>query len=139
MWVHILKNKSQVFEDFVEQKALVENSTGQKLKTLYTDNGGEYRSAEFTVYLIKEETCHEFTVPMTPQQNGVAEQTNRTLVEVVRSMLSDAKLPKKFWAEALSTSVYLHNCKEGHHLRPGQRSNLMLVTSRLLDICVMHM
>ena len=48
-------------------------------------------------------------MPKTPQQNGVAERMNRTLVEIVRSMLSDAKLPKNFWAEALSTAVYLHN------------------------------
>ena len=52
---------------------------------------------------------HEFTVRKTPQQNGVAEQMNRTRVEVVCSMLCDAKLPKKFWAEALSTAVYLRN------------------------------
>ena len=48
-------------------------------------------------------------MPKTPQQNGVAERMNRTLVEAVRSMLSDAKLPRKFWAEALSTAVYLRN------------------------------
>ena len=48
-------------------------------------------------------------MPKTPQQNGVAERINRTLVESVRSMLSDAKLPKKFWAKALSTAVYLRN------------------------------
>ena len=87
----------------------MENSIGQKLKTLRTDNGGEYTSAEFTMYLKKEGVCHEFMVPKTPQQNGVAERMNRTLVEVVYSMLSDAKLPKMFWAEALSTAMYLHN------------------------------
>ena len=105
----ILKNKSQVVEKFVEWKALVEDSIGQKLKTIRTDNGGEYTSAEYTMYLKKEAVRHEFTVPKTPQQNGVAAQTNRTLVEVVRSMLSDVKLSKRFWAEALSTTMYLHN------------------------------
>ena len=89
----------------------MENSIGQKLKTHSTDNdnGGDYTSAEFTMYLRKEGVHHEFTVPKTPQQNSVAEQMNRTLVEVVHSMLSDAKLPKRFWAEALSTAVYLRN------------------------------
>ena len=146
VWVYSSKNKSEVYEKFVEWKALVENSTEQKLKTLRTDNGGEYTSAEFTVYLKKEGMCHEFTVPKTPQQNGMAEQMNRTLVEVVRSMLSDAKLPKKFWAEALSTAGYIfvitvlqQHFKGGHHLWLGQRSNLMLVISRLLVVCVMHM
>ena len=116
----------------------MENLTQQKLKTLRTDNGGEYTSAEFTVYLKKEGVCHEFIVPKTPQQNSVAEQMNRTLVEVVRLMLSDAKLSKKFWAEALSTAgcmfvstVLQQHFKGGHHLWLGQRSNLMLVISRL--------
>ena len=109
MWVYVLKNKSQVFEKFVEWKALVETSIGQKLRTLCTESGREYSFAEFTMYLKKEGVHHEFTVPKTPKQNGVAEQMNRTLVEVVSSMLSDAKLPKKFWAEALSTAVYLCN------------------------------
>ena len=90
-------------------KALVENSSGRKLKILRTDNGGEYTYAAFTAYLKKEGVHHKFTVPKTLQQNGVAERMNRTLVEAVRSMLSNANLPKKFWAEALSTAVYLCN------------------------------
>ena len=107
--MYILKSKSQVFEKFVEWKALVETSSGRKLKTLRSDNGGEYTLAEFTAYLKKEGVRHELTVPKTPQQNGVAERMNRTLVESVRSMLSDANLPKKFSAEALSKAVYLRN------------------------------
>ena len=109
VWVYILKNKSQVFEKFAQWKALVENLHRCKIKTLRSDNGGEYTSNEFTAYLKQEGIRHELTVPKTPQQNGVAERMNRTLVEIVRSMLSDAKLPKNFWAEALSTAVYLHN------------------------------
>ena len=91
VWVYILKSKDQVFEKFIEWKALVENLTGWKLKTLRTDNGGEYTSAIFTVYLKREGVHHKFTVPKTLQQNGVAERMNRTLVETVCSMLSDAK------------------------------------------------
>ena len=108
MWVHILKsNKSQVFQKFVQWKTLVENLYENKIKTLHTDNGGEYTSTKFSTYLRKEGVCHELTVPKTLQQNGVAERMNRTLVETVHSMLSGAKLPKKFWAEALNTAVYL--------------------------------
>ena len=109
VWIYILKSENQVFEKFVEWKTPVETSSRRKLKTLQTDNGGEYTFAEFTMYLKKEGIRHEFTVPKTPQQNGVAERMNRTFVEAVRSMLSDAQLPKKFWAEALSTAVYLRN------------------------------
>ena len=57
----------------------------------------------------KEGVCHELTVPKTPEQNGVAERMNRTLVEGVRAMLVDARLTHHFWAEALFKAVYLRN------------------------------
>ncbi|RXN30143.1 Retrovirus-related Pol poly from transposon TNT 1-94 [Labeo rohita] len=88
---------------------MAEKSTGRQLKVLRTDNGGEYTSSEFQDFLKKEGIRHELTVPKTPEQNGVAERMNKTLMETVRSMLADAKLPQKFWAEALSTAVYLRN------------------------------
>ena len=87
----------------------VERSTGRKLKTLHTNNGGECVSADFEKCLKKEGVRHELTVPNTPEQNGVAERMNRTLVKAVRSMLADARLPHHFWAKALSTAVYLRN------------------------------
>jgi len=109
VWVYPLKHKSQVFDRFREWKALVENASGQKLKVLRTDNGGEYTSIKFEEFLKSEGVRHECTIPKTPEQNGVAERLNRTLVETVRSMLIDSKLPHKFWAEALSTATYLRN------------------------------
>ena len=109
VWVYVLKRKDQVFERSLEWKPLAEKSTGRKLKILRTDNGGEYISSEFKQYLKSEGVRHELTVPKTPEQNGVAERMNRTLVEMVRSMLADAKLPHRFWAEALSTAAYLRN------------------------------
>ena len=91
VWVYLLKHKSEVFDKFLEWKALVENSSGHKLKALRTDNGGEYVSNEMKSFLKKEGVSHELTVPKTPEQNGVAERLNRTLVEAVRSMLCDSK------------------------------------------------
>ena len=108
-WVYILKHKSEVFSKFKKWKALMENACGQKLKTLHTDRGGECTSTEFEEFLQSAGVHHELAVPKTPEQNGVAERMNRTLVESVRSMLVDASLPHKFWAEALSTAVYLRN------------------------------
>ena len=93
----------------MEWKALVEKSSGKKLKTLRSDNGGEYTSKKFEDYLKSEGIRHERTIPKTPQQNGVAERLNRTLVESSRSMLLDAALPQTFWAEAISTAAYLRN------------------------------
>ena len=91
------------------QVALVERFSGKMLNTLRTDNGGEYVSTKFEDYFKSEGIRHERTVPKTPEQNGVAEHINRTLVETVRSMLFDARVPHSFWAEALSTAVYLRN------------------------------
>ena len=92
VWVYFLKSKDQVFEKFLEWKSLVEKSIWRKLKTLRTDNGGEFTSKEFEAHLMAEGVCHEFTIPKTPEQNGVAERMNRTLVETARSMLVHANL-----------------------------------------------
>ena len=108
-WVYFLKSKDQVFEKFLVWKAMVEKSTGRKLKAIRTDNGGEFTSKEFEAHLAREGVRHELTIPKNPEQNGVAEHMNRTLVETARSMLVNANLPHRFWAEALSTATYLRN------------------------------
>ena len=73
-----------------------------------SDNGGEYSGREFQEYL-KAGVQHELTVPRTLQQNGVAEWLNRTLVEMVRTMLVESNLDQRFWGKALSTAVYVRN------------------------------
>ena len=108
-WVYPLKTKDQVFDRFQEWKALVEKSSGKRVKTLRSDNGGEYTSNKFKAYLKSEGIRHECTIPKTPEQNGVAERLNRTLVESSRSMLLDSGLPQKFWAEAIATATYIRN------------------------------
>ena len=108
-WVYPLKTKGQAFERFKQWQAEVENLTGQRVKTLRTDNGGEFTSKSFQAHLKACGIRHELTIPKTPEQNGVAERLNRTLVETTRAMLLDAKLPQKFWAEAISTAAYLRN------------------------------
>jgi hypothetical protein len=109
VWIYVVKHKHEVFGKFVEWKSLVEKSSGYKVKKLRTDNGGEYTSTEFESYLKKEGIEHQYTIPKTPKQNGVSERMNRTLVETVRSMLADSRLPHRFWAEALATAAYLIN------------------------------
>ena len=109
VWIYILKKKAEVLRCFREWKAIVETATGRKVKTVRSDNGGEYTSTEFSSYLTCEGIRHEFTIPHTPEQNGVAERQNRTLIECVRAMLGDSKLPHRFWAEALSSAVYLRD------------------------------
>ena len=108
-WTYPIKRKSDSYSIFLEWKSQVERSKDMKLKKLRSDNGGEYISHEFEEYLRKEGIIHQRTVRKTPEQNGVAERMNRTLVEAVRSMLSESSLPKKFWAEGLATATYLRN------------------------------
>ena len=81
----------------------------EDVKVLRGDNGGEYISNKFTKFCADKGISHEFTVPYSPQQNGVAEQLNRAIMEGARSMLYQAKLPLAFWAEVCSTAVYLRN------------------------------
>ncbi len=107
--VYLIKHKDEVFSRFKSYQRLAEKETGHQLKALRTDNGGEYTSREFTSYLQQEGVDHQFTVPKTPEQNGVAERLNRTILDKARTMMADVSLPKHLWAEAVHTAVYLKN------------------------------
>ena len=108
LWVRLLKTKDQVFNAFREFHVYVERETGKKLKCIRSDNGGEY-CGSFDAYCKMHGIKHQKTPPKTPQLNGLAERMNRTLMERVRSLLSDAKLPKSFWGEALNTVAHVIN------------------------------
>jgi hypothetical protein len=86
--VYFLKQKSEVLEKFQEYAALVSNQTGNRIKILRSDNGGEYISAMFEKFCSDEGIQRQLSVPHTPEQNGVAERMNRTVVESARSMMS---------------------------------------------------
>lgn len=109
VWVYFLKHKSEVFNVFKVWKAMVETETDLKLKCLRSDNGGEYNDAGFKEYCAAQGIRMEKTIPGTPQQNGVAERMNRTINERARSIRLHAGLPPTFWADAVSTAVYLLN------------------------------
>ncbi|XP_026825693.1 uncharacterized protein LOC113562008 [Ooceraea biroi] len=89
--------------------ALVEKQSGCEIKALRTDNGKEYVNQVFANFMKSEGIRHQTTIAYNPQQNGLAERMNRTIVEKARTMLLEARLDKKYWAEATSTSVYLIN------------------------------
>jgi len=107
--IYLLRQKSEAFEKFKQYKQMVENQKNKTIKVLRANNGGEYKSLEFTKFCEKYRILRQFTVPYTPQQNGVAERRNRTLVEAVITMLNDAKLPKVFWGEAVMIATYIQN------------------------------
>jgi hypothetical protein len=108
-WIFFMKTKGQVFSQFQEFKALVENQTGKKIRVLRSNNGGEYTSKEFMDFCAREGIKRELTVPYNLQQNGVAERKNRAIVGAVRVMLHDQGLSLFLWAKACYTSVYLQN------------------------------
>ena len=104
-YTYFLK-KSEALEKFKEFKASVEKEFKMKIKALRADRGGEYLSNEF----LKECGIRpEFTAAYSPQQNGVSERLNRTLVEAAWSMLSHVDLSNPYWAEAAATATYLRN------------------------------
>ena len=109
VWVFYLKQKSDVFATFKDWKTMIEKQTWRKVKCLCTNNGLEFCSDEFNTLCKKEGIVRLRIVRHTPQQNGVAECMNRTLMEKVRCMLSNAQLSKSFWKEVASTACYLIN------------------------------
>ncbi|XP_025833281.1 uncharacterized protein LOC112905330 [Agrilus planipennis] len=99
--VYILKTKSGVFQAFRSYQNLVEKQTECQIKALQFDNGKEYCSNIFAGYLRSHGIKRRFSAPYTPQQNGVNERKNRTLVEMARCMVLQSSLPSSFWAEAI--------------------------------------
>src|SRR6201996_5886691 len=107
--VYLLKRKSETFAAFKQFKAWAENVTGAKLGTLRDDKGGEYISGEFEAFCIGHGIQRQHTVRNRPQQNGIAERSNRTIEEGVVSMLYESGMPTAFWGEALAAFIHTSN------------------------------
>jgi hypothetical protein len=108
-WVYFLRRKSDAFEYFKEFRTMVGKQKGKSIKILHSNQGGEYKSRDFNKYCKDHGIVQLFTIPHTPQHNGVAERKNRTLVECARSMIKGKNLSNSFWVEAINTTVYLKN------------------------------
>lgn len=104
-----IKTKDEVLAKFDEFRRMAENLHNRKIKTLRSDNGGEYRSEKFDEYLISHGIQRQLSVPESPQQNGVSERMNQTLVNAARCLLIESGLEASFWAEAVSTAAKLRN------------------------------
>ena len=104
-FVYLMRQKSKTFDKFREYKAEAEKQLGIHIKQLRFDRGDEYLSGEFKFYLTQEGIVSQLSAPGTPQQNGVAERRNRTLLDMVRLMLSYSSLPISFWGYALETAT----------------------------------
>jgi transposase InsO family protein len=92
-WIYFMKTKDEVFSRFQEFKTLVENQTGKKIKVLRSDNGGEYTSNDFKDFCKEAGIKRELTVSYNPQQNGVAERKNRSIIGAAKAMIHDQDCP----------------------------------------------
>ena len=108
--VYFIKRKDEVLSKFQEFLPFVENQRVNRghVKVLRSNNGGEYVSNNFIKYCAEKGIMHELTSPYCPEQNGVAERLNRTIMESASSMIYHAGLPLDFWAEACNTAVHVH-------------------------------
>ncbi|MCO5612761.1 hypothetical protein L7F22_067031 [Adiantum nelumboides] len=107
--VYFLKQKSQVLSNFKQYCSLVVRQHDLPVQSLCSDNGGEYVTNAFKKFCMDEGIHQQYTVPYNPQQNGVAERKNRTLVAASRAMLLTTGLSKAYWEEAVATAAYLQN------------------------------
>ncbi|GJS10812.1 putative ribonuclease H-like domain-containing protein [Tanacetum coccineum] len=108
-WVFFLATKDEtsgILKSFITE---IENLVDKKVKIIRCDNGTEFKNRVMSDFCEKKAIKREFSIAKTPQQNGVAERRNKTLIEAARTMLADSKLPTTFWAEAVNTACYVQN------------------------------
>ncbi|GJT27004.1 putative ribonuclease H-like domain-containing protein [Tanacetum coccineum] len=115
-WVFFLRTKDEtcgILKDFIRQ---IENQLNQKVKTIRCDNGTKFKNRDIIEFCALKGIKREYNNARTPQQNGVAERKNRTLIKAARTILADSFLPNTFWAEAVSTACYVLNRNTIDHL-----------------------
>nr|GEV72633.1 reverse transcriptase domain-containing protein [Tanacetum cinerariifolium] len=108
-WVFFLATKdetSPILKTFITD---IENQLSLKVKIIKSDNGIEFKNNDLSQLCRMKGIKREFSVPRTPQQNRIAKNKNRTLIEAARTMLAGSLLPISFWAEAVNTACYVQN------------------------------
>nr|GEX09992.1 zinc finger, CCHC-type [Tanacetum cinerariifolium] len=106
---YFLTSKDQTFSTFKEFRQRIEIEMRMKLRMLRTDRGGEFTSNEFTKYCKENGIARQLTTPYSPQQDGVVERRNKTVLSTTRSMIKAMKLPLTFWTEAVRHVIYILN------------------------------
>jgi transposase InsO family protein len=108
-FVFFLESKDQIFNHFRLLALRLNNEHPNCLKAIRSDNGTEFRNASFDEFCLEHDIEQQFSAPRVPQQNGVMERKNCTLVEIARTMLDEHGTPRCFWADAISTACYVSN------------------------------
>jgi FtsZ-interacting cell division protein YlmF len=115
-FVAFLGKKSDAFEKFKTFKVLAENQTGRKLKSICSNRGGEFLSRDFKEFRDRHGIKREYTIPGTPQQNGVVEHQNGLVQQMERAIISEREISQTFWVEVVHTAI---NILKKAHLRPN--------------------
>nr|GFB37735.1 retrovirus-related Pol polyprotein from transposon TNT 1-94 [Tanacetum cinerariifolium] len=108
-WTHCLRSKDETPKVLINFLRLVQRGLHAQVRIVRTDKGMEFLSQTLHAYFATEGILHQTSVAQTPEQNGVIERRNRTLVEAARTMLSAAKVPLFFWAEEIATACFTQN------------------------------
>src|SRR5262249_26126395 len=108
--LYLIRTKDEALSRLMAFKALAENQTGKDLKRLRSNRGGEYTSNVVHKFCEQNGIIHELIAPYSPESNGVAERKNRTLLDMVNSMICSSGLPENLWGEALLTACHVLNC-----------------------------
>ncbi|GJS96147.1 retrovirus-related pol polyprotein from transposon TNT 1-94 [Tanacetum coccineum] len=108
-WTLFLRSKDETPEVLKDFLTMIQRNLQAQVITVRTDRGTEFLNKTLHAYFKEEGIEHQTSTPRTPEQNGVVERRNRTLVEAARTMLSASKLPLSFWAEAVATACYTQN------------------------------
>jgi transposase InsO family protein len=106
------------------------------VKKIRSDNGSEFKNLQVQEFLEEEGIKHEFSTPYTPQQNGVVERKNGTLIDMVRTMLGEFKTPERFWSEAVNTACHAINRLYLHRLLKKTSYELLTDNQYLLLLCI---
>ncbi|KAK1605542.1 hypothetical protein QYE76_029215 [Lolium multiflorum] len=108
-WVYFLKTKDETQQIFIDFATEVQRQHNLLIKAIRSDNGSEFKNYTLNDFLSDEGIRHQYSAAYTPQQNGVAERKNRTLLDMARSMMAEYKSRYNFWAEAISTACHSSN------------------------------
>ena len=103
------KCKSETQQAVIDFSTQVQRQHNLPILVIRSDNGSEFKNYTLNGFLGDEGIRHQYSAAYTPQQNGVAERKNRTLLDMARSMLAEFKSPQYLWAEAVSTACHSSN------------------------------
>ncbi|KAD2805405.1 hypothetical protein E3N88_38782 [Mikania micrantha] len=109
VWTFFLHSKSEVAKAIINFVLYAEKQYSLSIKCVRSDNGTEFRNHLLDEFYQSKGIQRQYSIPRSPEQNGVVERKNRTLIEAARTMLADSGLPLTFWAEAVNTACYVQN------------------------------